>query len=298
MTERTMMDITNARAAQALLDQRRAQGEALRRALVGSETDTSAPDLCRGGESEFCWGTIWQRPALPHRTRAALALAMVAAKGSMSSTRDYVNVALKTGWSPAEIEEILLHTQCYAGLSTSLDAMDAAKEVLAEKCPGYQPGSPADTASIDEEVSDPNALQRMGLTIRREVLGADMVDQSERRTRDDPFISMFFDVTHEYCFAKIWGRPALDRRLRSMLSLGIASTLGQSGAINRHVRSAVEIGLTQRQIGEILLQAYVYGGVYSALNGFLVAKETFTAMNEEGIDIPGGFGSEEDTPPL
>lgn len=298
MAKKTVMDITNTRAAQALLNKRRSQGDALKRVLTGAGADTDTTDLCRDGESEFCWGTIWQRPALSHRTRAALALAMVAAKGSRSSTRDYVNVALQTGWSPEEIEEILLHTQCYAGLPTSLDAMDAAKEVLAEKCPGYQSDSLTDTASTDEEVSDPDALQRMGLMIRREVLGADMVDESERRNRDDPFISMFFDVTHEYCFSKIWGRPALDRRMRSMLSLGIASTLGQSGAINRHVRSAVEVGLTQQQIGEILLQAYVYGGVYSALNGFLVAKETFAAMNEEGIDIPGGFDTETDTTPL
>jgi len=290
-----MTDIMNVRAAQALLDKRRLQGDTLKQALVGPGAETGDADLCRSGESEFCWGTIWQRPALSHRTRAALALAMVAAKGSIASTRDYVHVALQTGWAPAEIEEILLHTQCYAGLSPSLDAMDAAKEVLAAKCPGYRSEMPA---GADDEAADPDALRRMGLEIRREVLGADMVDQSERRTRDDPFISMFFDVTHEYCFAQVWGRQGLDRRMRSMLSLGIAATLGQSGAISRHVRSAVEIGLSKRQIGEIFLQSYVYGGVYSGLNGFLVAKETFTTMSEEGIDIPGGFDNEEDTPPI
>lgn len=295
MTKTTFTD-----AALAILSQRRSQGDALKRALLGDQASGGDSDLCRAGESEFCWGSIWTRPALSHRTRAALALAMVAAKSSTNSVTDYVRVALRTGWSPDEIEEILLHTQCYAGLPSSLDAMEAAKAVFIEECPDYEIGSPGRTEKpADPLDTDASALREMGLQVRREVLGADMVDQSEQRTRCDPFISMFFDVTHEYCFAQIWGREALERRLRSMLSLGVAAVLGQTGAISRHVRSAVEAGLSQRQIGEIFLQAYVYGGVYSALNGFLVAKETFATMEAEGISVPDGFDADEaEVPPL
>ena len=286
------MNLMRDQEARALLLERRNIGNKLKDTLTGQRTPSEQTDLCRAGESEFCWGLIWKRPGLTQRTRSALALAMVAAKGSQNSVKSYVRVALNLGWTPAEIEEILFHTQCYAGLPASLDAMDAAITVFAIECPDYVPGSTVDRSTEIPEVRDSNALREMGLQIRRNVLGTEMVNRTEERTREDPFIRMFFDVTHEYCFAQIWGRELLGQPLRSILSLGIASVLGQSGAVSRHVRSAVEIGLTKRQIGEVLLQAYVYGGVYSALNGFGVAQETFDAMAAEGIEILDGFDSD------
>lgn len=286
------MTLLRDQGARAVLLERRNIGSKLKDKLTGQSTQSEQTDLCRTGESEFCWGSIWRRPGLTQRTRSALALAMVAAKGSQDSVKSYVRVALNLDWSPAEIEEILFHTQCYAGLPASLDAMDAARSVLAIECPDYRPGSTVDITTETLEVKNSNALRELGLQIRRNVLGTEMVNRTEERTRNDPFIRMFFDVTHEYCFAQIWGRELLGQQLRSILSLGIASVLGQSGAVSRHVRSAVEIGLTKRQIGEVLLQAYVYGGVYSALNGFGVAQETFDAMAAEGIEIQDGFDSD------
>jgi|GEM_PF-743657 len=288
------MDITKDQAAQTLLNERRKTGSALKAQLLGQSTSADQMDLCKAGESEFCWGSIWQRSGLSQRTRSALALAMTAAKGSSASVKDYVRISLNLGWSPAEIEEILFHTQCYAGLPASLDAMEVAKAVFALECPTYNSGSAlSNTTTQTDNSVNPNTLREVGLQIRRNVLGTEMVNRTEEKTKNDRFIRMFFDVTHEYCFAQIWGRPQLGQQLRSILSLGIASVLSQSGAISRHVRSAVEVGLTKRQIGEVFLQAYVYGGVYSALNGFGVAQETFDTMTAEGIKIPEGFDSDE-----
>jgi alkylhydroperoxidase/carboxymuconolactone decarboxylase family protein YurZ len=122
---------------------------------------------------------------------------------------------------------------------------------------------------------------RRGLEIRRQVLGPENVDRSLAATKDDAFISMFFDFTHVTCFNDLWGRPGLDWRERSMLTLAIAASHGQAGAVKRHVRSALRNGISKQEIGEILLQVYVYAGVYNALSSFIAAREEFDVIEAE-----------------
>ncbi len=124
-------------------------------------------------------------------------------------------------------------------------------------------------------------LARKGLEIRRQLLGPDDVDASMAKTVDDPFMSMFFDATHEWCFGTIWDRPGLDWKTRSMLTLAIDASNNQLGAIRRHVRAALRSGVTKKEIGEIFLHVYCYAGVYNAMSAFVTAKEEFELIEQE-----------------
>lgn len=288
--------------AWAVLQTRETEGRERKRSLLPAAPASvhgPANDICAQAENEFCWGTIWARPAISQKTRSALALGMTTALSQQEGVRTCAEIALTSGWSVSDLAEIILHVQCYAGLYPSLAAIETVKHLVGEKHPDqlHELEVPSATTQQKPADYDPDALKQFGLSVRRDVLGAAMVDSSMQRTRDDPFISMFFDTTHEYCFAKMWGRPALGIRLRSMLSLSTTAALGQSGAIQRHVRSAVEAGLTKKEIGEIFLLVYVYGGVYCALNGFGVAKEVFAELESEGIQAKPGF-DDVDSPPL
>jgi 4-carboxymuconolactone decarboxylase len=134
-----------------------------------------------------------------------------------------------------------------------------------------------------EEMSE---LARRGYEIRRQIFGRENVDHWHSKEVDDPFIMMFFDFTHEICFAKLWGRGTIDLRTRSILSLAINAANGAPSAIRRHVRSCVMQGLSKEEIGEILLHVYIYAGVHSAFGAFNVAREVFKEMEAEGISIP------------
>jgi alkylhydroperoxidase/carboxymuconolactone decarboxylase family protein YurZ len=277
-----------------ILAARRAEGRALYERLVGKpRSDADGPmRLCSDGSDEFCWGAVWSRPAVTDKTRAGLALAMCAAQTQIEGVKECTRIALRTGWSVAEIAEILFHVQCYAGVYPSLDSTKAASEVIAEVAP-RETRQPAADARVDHEglpgpdddVRSMNELGRAGLRIRREVLGANDIDRWMAETIKDPFIMMFFDLTHEYCFGTVWARPVLEYRMRSMLCLTINACRGLSGAVRRHIRSAVGVGMTKEDIGELFLLVYAYAGVYCSLNGFMTAKEVFADLAREGIPV-------------
>jgi 4-carboxymuconolactone decarboxylase len=278
-----------------ILERRRAYGRSLREELVGtSQTNDAAGamQLCRNGADEFCWGAVWSRPAMSHKTRAALALAMCAAQSQLEGVKECTRIALRTGWSAPEIAEILFHVQCYAGLYPSLESAKAASEVIKELAPEFVAPRPRATAQEEAGLPGPHdhvrpmsELARAGLRIRREVLGSNDIDRWMAETIKDPFIMMFFDMTHEYCFGTVWARNVLDYRIRSMLCLVINACRGLSGAVKRHIRSAVEVGMSKEDVGEVFLHVYAYAGVYCSLNGFMTANEVFAELAREGVIV-------------
>jgi alkylhydroperoxidase/carboxymuconolactone decarboxylase family protein YurZ len=81
---------------------------------------------------EFCWGTVWARPGLDQKTRAALSLAATAAQSQTGAVKMHVKTCLRTGWTKREIGEMLLHVYVYAGVYACLSGFHAAREAFAE----------------------------------------------------------------------------------------------------------------------------------------------------------------------
>jgi 4-carboxymuconolactone decarboxylase len=115
-----------------------------------------------------------------------------------------------------------------------------------------------------------------GLAIRREVLGADYVDNAIRTA--DAFNRPLQELVTEYCWDTVWNRPGLDRKQRSILNLGMISALNRPHELKLHVRGALNNGLTKDQIREVLLQVSIYCGVPAAIDGFRIAQEVFEEM--------------------
>ncbi|HET6491550.1 MAG TPA: carboxymuconolactone decarboxylase family protein [Burkholderiales bacterium] len=116
-----------------------AKGEALRRKIYGdAHVDKSYRDadefmmMFQDLTDEFCWGLIWSRPGLDHKTRALLSLAMTAAQSQAGAVKMHAKTCLRAGWTKAEIGEALLHAYCYAGAYASLSSFLAAKEAFDE----------------------------------------------------------------------------------------------------------------------------------------------------------------------
>ncbi|HJT88449.1 MAG TPA: carboxymuconolactone decarboxylase family protein, partial [Bryobacteraceae bacterium] len=91
-----------------------------------------------------------------------------------------------------------------------------------------------------------------GLSIRREVLGADYVDNAIR-TADD-FNRPLQELVTQYCWGEIWGRPGLDRRTRSLINLAMISALNRPHEVKAHIKGALNNGLTKDDINEVFLQ--------------------------------------------
>ena len=110
-----------------------------------------------------------------------------------------------------------------------------------------------------------------GLKIRQEVLGAEHVQKSLDSATD--FTAPMQKLVTEWCWGEIWSRPGLDRRTRSIINLSMLSALNRPHEIRLHVLGALNNGLKQEEIMEILLQVAIYCGVPAALDSMKVVAE-------------------------
>ncbi|MBN9077328.1 MAG: gamma carboxymuconolactone decarboxylase [Rhizobiales bacterium 65-79] len=122
-------------------------------------------------------------------------------------------------------------------------------------------------------------LFKEGLSLRRQVLGAEYVDRSMESAND--FMMAFQRITTEWCWGYAWGRDTLDLKTRSMLNLAMLTALNRSAEIKLHVRGAVNNGVTAEEIKEILLHATIYCGIPAGLDAFKAANEVLQAMERE-----------------
>lgn len=112
-----------------------------------------------------------------------------------------------------------------------------------------------------------------GLGIRRDVLGAEYVDNA-LATADD-FNRPLQELVTQYCWGEVWGRPGLDRKTRSLLNLAMLSALNRPHEIRMHIRGALKNGVTKEEIKEVFLQVAIYCGVPAAVDSFRTAREVF-----------------------
>lgn len=122
-------------------------------------------------------------------------------------------------------------------------------------------------------------LMEAGLKVRREVLGADYVDNA-MRTADD-FNRSFQQVVNEYCWGLCWTDETLTRRERSILNLGMIAALGKMHEFALHFRAALGNGLTENELRAILTQIAVYCGIPVGVDCFRVARQVLSEIQSK-----------------
>jgi 4-carboxymuconolactone decarboxylase len=109
-----------------------------------------------------------------------------------------------------------------------------------------------------------------GLEIRREVLGADYVNNSIANASE--FTKPMQDLVTDYCWGAVWARPGLDRKTRSLLNVAMLTALNHQTELGLHVQGALRNGCSDSEIQEALLQAAVYCGMPAAIDAFRTAQ--------------------------
>ncbi|MGE0337963.1 MAG: carboxymuconolactone decarboxylase family protein [Gammaproteobacteria bacterium] len=82
--------------------------------------------------TEYCWGAVWGRDALPKNIRSMLNLAMLSVLNRPNELKAHVRGALRNGVTPAEIREVLLQVAIYGGVPAAVDSFRVAREALHE----------------------------------------------------------------------------------------------------------------------------------------------------------------------
>jgi 3-oxoadipate enol-lactonase / 4-carboxymuconolactone decarboxylase len=130
------------------------------------------------------------------------------------------------------------------------------------------------TALIEFLLRQPNENAdslRVGMEIRREVLGDAHVDKAIAATTE--FNHEFQELITRYAWGTIWSRPELDRRTRRLLVLAITASLGRWEEFALHLRAGLAGDLELCDVKEVLLQTAIYAGVPAANTAFQIAND-------------------------
>jgi 3-oxoadipate enol-lactonase / 4-carboxymuconolactone decarboxylase len=83
--------------------------------------------------TRYAWGEIWTRPGLDRRTRSAITLTALVARGHEHELAMHVRAALRNGLTADEIKEVLLQTAIYCGVPAANAAFAVAQRVIDEE---------------------------------------------------------------------------------------------------------------------------------------------------------------------
>jgi 4-carboxymuconolactone decarboxylase len=125
---------------------------------------------------------------------------------------------------------------------------------------------------------DERERHEAGMQLRRSVLGDEHVKRAE--AAKDNFDADFQDLITRYAWGEIWTRPGLPPHTRSLLTIGLMVALNRGEELRLHLRAAANNGVTDEEIGEVLLHCAIYCGVPAANAAFQAAKEVLDAREQ------------------
>jgi 4-carboxymuconolactone decarboxylase len=122
-----------------MTDEQHDRGMEVRREVLGDEHVDGAIERTTEFTKDFqdlitryAWGEIWTRPGLDRRTRSAITLTALIARGHFDELAMHVRAARRNGLSDDEIKEVLLQSAIYCGVPAANSAFAIANRVLEE----------------------------------------------------------------------------------------------------------------------------------------------------------------------
>lgn len=112
-------------------------GLSIRKKVVGEkyveQSMSTADDFNRDFQhlvTEYCWGAVWGREGLDHKTRSMVNLSMIATLNRPHELKLHVMGALRNGVTKEEVSEILMQVAIYAGVPAGVDGFRIAREAI------------------------------------------------------------------------------------------------------------------------------------------------------------------------
>ena len=125
--------------------------------------------------------------------------------------------------------------------------------------------------------------REQGLHLVREMIPRSAVDFD---FEGHGFGSEMAELTLVNVFGRLWTREGLNRRSRSLVTLGILIALGATEELRIHIRVAQRNGLTRTEIEEVLYHATGYAGFPRAAIAYRVAREIFDGPSPADMTPP------------
>jgi len=83
--------------------------------------------------------------------------------------------------------------------------------------------------------------------------------------------------TIEYPFGDIYSRPGLDLKSRELATVSALTAMGNCmPQLKVHLHAALNVGCSETELKEVIIQMSVYAGFPAALNGMFAFKEVLS----------------------
>jgi len=87
--------------------------------------------------------------------------------------------------------------------------------------------------------------------------------------------------TIEFPFGDVYSRKGLDIKSREMVTVAALTALGHcQPQLKVHLKAAMNVGCSEEELKEVIMQMAVYAGFPSALNGMFAFKEVLSQRKE------------------
>ncbi len=229
--------------------------------LVSDDVLSVAPALRDFMQDDVLDG-LWKRPQLSPRDRSIVTLSVLITRNQMLDLPFYLSLALDNGVKPAEISEIVTHLAFYAGLGNASATIAIVKVVFSERGIGtgdLPPGNPT-LLPLNEAAEKTRAAN------------------VEKNT--GPISPGLVQFTADVLFLKLWLRPHLAPRDRSLVTVSSLMAAGHTAQITFHLNKAMDNGLTQEQAGEVIAQVAFYAGWPNAFSAVPVVGDVFISRGQ------------------
>ena len=125
---------------------------------------------------------------------------------------------------------------------------------------------------------DTQELRSRGIGVRKQIFGAEAVDK--RMGALGEFGAPLQELINTYGYGDVWSRPGLERKIRSLVVIGMNAAINRPAEFKVHVNGALNNGCTPEEIREVCLMVALYAGIPAANEAHRIALET---LRERGI---------------
>jgi 4-carboxymuconolactone decarboxylase len=126
-----------------------------------------------------------------------------------------------------------------------------------------------------------SAARERGLEVFREIMGDQRAQTLRAAAESNGFGADIAALALDFAFGSVWARPGLERKQRSLLTIGMLIASHQTLELKNHIRIGVANGLTVRELEEALIHAVPYVGFPAVASATTAVVEV---LRELGLD--------------
>lgn len=126
-----------------------------------------------------------------------------------------------------------------------------------------------------------DSVTERGLQLFSEIMGEAAAAQMKTGMEGKGFTAAISQLATDFAFGSVWSRDGLERKQRSLVTIGVLIAQKQPAELKNHIRIALRNGLTPQEIGEAVVQTIPYVGFPAVASATTAVIEVF---REEGVD--------------